>query len=75
MAEEELLVLKERMADYVSKVPTEFDIDMEYLILTNVYTESSLVLFAGKNSVNVLKTAFNMNNDNHSCFICIMLRN
>lgn len=60
MGEEEIDAIKGRMNEYIKKMENNSVLDTAYLLMTNVMTESSYVLYAGKNASSILSMAFNM---------------
>lgn len=69
MSIEEIRGLIDRESGYISSVTGEAGIDMAYLMLTDIMSETSYILFAGKNSENVLKQAFNLDAISGNCAV------
>ena len=63
MSYDEIQVIIEKEKDYMEHVTEHSsEINIAYLLITDVMKESSYVMYAGKNAVTVLKNAFNLDN-------------
>lgn len=60
MSEDEIKELKKKLMPYIENAVAEGGNNMAYLMLTNIMTESSEVLCAGKNAAETLAGAFNV---------------
>lgn len=64
--EEELGELKERMPAYMEQAIEEEKVDMMFLMLTNILTQSTTLIYTGQNAENVVATAFHTKAENGS---------
>ena len=63
MSYDEIQVIIEKEKDYMEHVTEHSsEINIAYLLITDVMKETSYVMYAGKNAVTVLKNAFNLDN-------------
>ncbi len=63
MSYDEIQLIIEKEKDYMEHVTEHSsEINIAYLLITDVMKETSYVMYAGKNAVTVLKNAFNLDN-------------
>lgn len=60
MSQAEIDNIRGKIENYIDKVIADGGVDMIYLLMTNIMTESSEVVFAGKSAGSVLANAFNV---------------
>ncbi len=60
MSQTEIDNIRGRIENYIDKVVNDGNVDMVFLLMTNIMTESSEVVFAGKSAGSVLANAFNV---------------
>ena len=60
MSQAEIDNIRGKIENYIDKVIADGGVDMVYLLMTNIMTESSEVVFAGKSAGSVLANAFNV---------------
>ncbi len=60
MSQAEIDNIRGKIENYIDKVISDGGVDMVYLLMTNIMTESSEVVFAGKSAGSVLANAFNV---------------
>ena len=60
MSQTEIDNIRGRIENYIDKVVKDGSVDMVFLLMTNIMTESSEVVFAGKSAGSVLANAFNV---------------
>lgn len=60
MSQTEIDNIRGRIENYIDKVVNDGSVDMVFLLMTNIMTESSEVVFAGKSAGSVLANAFNV---------------
>lgn len=66
---EELKTIKVRLKDYLKEIIKEKDIDMVYIMLTDIMKESTEVLFEGASSKEIIEEAFNIKSHNNSVIL------
>jgi manganese-dependent inorganic pyrophosphatase len=60
MSEEEIEKVKEKIQEYIQTEISGTDLKIMYFLITNIVTESSIVLCAGKNASSLIAQAFNV---------------
>ena len=60
MSQKEIDNIRGKIENYIDKVVNDGSVDMVFLLMTNIMTESSEVVFAGKSAGSVLANAFNV---------------
>lgn len=60
MSQTEIDNIRGRIENYIDRVVNDGNVDMVFLLMTNIMTESSEVVFAGKSAGSVLANAFNV---------------
>lgn len=60
MSQTEIDNIRGKIENYIDRVVNDGNVDMVFLLMTNIMTESSEVVFAGKNAGSVLANAFNV---------------
>ena len=60
MSQAEIDNIRGKIENYIDKVIADGGVDMVYLLMSNIMTESSEVVFAGKSAGSVLANAFNV---------------
>ncbi len=60
MSQTEIDNIRGKIENYIDQVIADGGVDMVYLLMTNIMTESSEVVFAGKSAGSVLANAFNV---------------
>ena len=60
MSQKEIDNIRGRIENYIDRVVNDGNVDMVFLLMTNIMTESSEVVFAGKSAGSVLANAFNV---------------
>ena len=60
MSQTEIDNIRGRIENYIDRVVNDGNVDMVFLLMTNIMTESSEVVFAGKSAGSVLTNAFNV---------------
>ena len=58
MSEEELQVVKKKLMPYIEQVRSERNLDMVYVMLTNILEESSELIFVGESAKEAAERAF-----------------
>ncbi len=60
MSQKEIDNIRGRIENYIDRVVNDGNVNMVFLLMTNIMTESSEVVFAGKSAGSVLANAFNV---------------
>ena len=60
MSQTEIDNIRGKIENYIDRVVNDGNVDMVFLLMTNIMTESSEVVFAGKSAGSVLANAFNV---------------
>lgn len=60
MSQNEIDNIRGKIENYIDRIITDGGVDMVFLLMTNIMTESSEVVFAGKSAGSVLSNAFNV---------------
>lgn len=60
MSQTEIDNIRGRIENYIDRVVNDGNVDMVFLLMTNIMTESSEVVFAGKSAGSVIANAFNV---------------
>lgn len=60
MSQTEIDNIRGRIENYIDRVVNDGNVNMVFLLMTNIMTESSEVVFAGKSAGSVLANAFNV---------------
>lgn len=60
MSQTEIDNIRGKIENYIDRVVNDGNVDMVFLLMTNIMTESSEVVFAGKSAGSVFANAFNV---------------
>ena len=67
--QDELELIKDRMKDFISSEFSNNSADMVFFMLTNIIEESTTLLCYGDNAEDVVREAFKVNVENHTCVL------
>ncbi|MDD6212616.1 MAG: putative manganese-dependent inorganic diphosphatase [Clostridiales bacterium] len=69
MDDKELLEIRDRLLPFAEKVYEKDDMDMIFLMLTDILNEGSYLLCIGENALEQAETAFGQKGENHTIYL------
>lgn len=69
MSEEEGEELKARVIDFLENSSSANDLDMVFFMMTNIFTEVTDLIFAGKDAATYVEEAFDTKAEEHSVLL------